>query len=205
MIPSVPLCPEPQAHAGSCPGASQIGTAAASAGAGPEPYSFSGPVYPHRALWRRALRPVDPGRGSRGPIRPRTGGHAAWRSASTPTSGRVIATSSLPTIVGGVPLRLRASSVAVSRPSFLVNPTSCAPLATDSTARLHDRRQRRHLQPVPGRRAAARCTSSRRSRLHRRQALASQRREPRGDRHTAARQANIRSVVAQLPCSSPRA
>jgi hypothetical protein len=50
-----------------------------------------------------------------------------------PHSGRVIANSSLPTIVKGVPLRLKSLSVAVNRPSFLLNPTSCGPLATDST------------------------------------------------------------------------
>jgi hypothetical protein len=45
----------------------------------------------------------------------------------------VIATSSLPTIVKGVPLRLKSLSVAVTRANFLFNPTSCAALSTDST------------------------------------------------------------------------
>ena len=36
-IPSVTLCLEPQANAGTCPSASEIGTVAVSAGAGPEP------------------------------------------------------------------------------------------------------------------------------------------------------------------------
>jgi len=47
-------------------------------------------------------------------------------------TGRVIATSAVPTIVRGVPLRLRTVSVAVNRPSFLFNPTNCGPLATNS-------------------------------------------------------------------------
>jgi len=47
-------------------------------------------------------------------------------------SGRVTVTSTLPSIVGGVPLRLQSLNVAVSRPSFLFNPTSCAPLAAES-------------------------------------------------------------------------
>jgi hypothetical protein len=49
-----------------------------------------------------------------------------------PYSGRVIATSSLPTIVEGVPLRLQRISVAVTRSDFLFNPTNCEALATNS-------------------------------------------------------------------------
>ena len=45
----------------------------------------------------------------------------------------MIATSALPTIVKGVPLRLKSLSVAINRPSFLLNPTNCGPLATEST------------------------------------------------------------------------
>jgi hypothetical protein len=44
----------------------------------------------------------------------------------------VIVTSTLPSIVGGVPLRLQSLSFAVNRPRFLFNPTNCAPLATES-------------------------------------------------------------------------
>jgi hypothetical protein len=48
-------------------------------------------------------------------------------------TGRVIATSSLPTIVKGIPMRLRNVSVVVNRPHFLMNPTYCGPLTTDSS------------------------------------------------------------------------
>ena len=44
-IPSVTLCGEPQAAAGTCPTASQIGVAKVTAGAGPEPFPLSGNVY----------------------------------------------------------------------------------------------------------------------------------------------------------------
>ena len=44
-IPSVTLCGEPQAAAGTCAAASQIGVASVTAGAGTEPYPLSGPVY----------------------------------------------------------------------------------------------------------------------------------------------------------------
>ena len=44
-IPTVPLCGDAQANAGTCPAASQIGTVAVAAGAGGEPYAFAGQVY----------------------------------------------------------------------------------------------------------------------------------------------------------------
>src|SRR6202011_379587 len=47
-------------------------------------------------------------------------------------TGRVITTTSLPTIVKGVPLRLKNVSVLVNRPNFLLNPTNCGVLSTDS-------------------------------------------------------------------------
>jgi hypothetical protein len=50
-----------------------------------------------------------------------------------PYTARVVVSSSLPTIVGGVPLRLRSIDVAVNRSKFLLNPTNCGLLSTDST------------------------------------------------------------------------
>ena len=50
-----------------------------------------------------------------------------------PYTGRVVVSSSLPTIVAGVPLRLKTLSVTVDRHDFLYNPTSCGVLATEST------------------------------------------------------------------------
>jgi hypothetical protein len=132
VIPSVTLCGEPQAQAGSCPAASQIGTATVNVGAGSEPYAFSGPVFltgPYNGAPYGLSVPVPAVAG------PFNLGTVVTRAAISvdPHSGRVIATSSLPTIVKGVPLRLRSLSVAVNRTNFLVNPTNCGPLATDST------------------------------------------------------------------------
>ena len=47
-------------------------------------------------------------------------------------SGRVVVTAAVPTIEGGVPLRLKTLSVTVNRPNFLFNPTNCGMLATES-------------------------------------------------------------------------
>ena len=42
-------------------------------------------------------------------------------------------TATLPSVVGGVPLRLRSLDLAVNRHDFAFNPTDCAPLASEST------------------------------------------------------------------------
>jgi hypothetical protein len=131
-IPSVTLCGEPQAQSGACPASSQIGTATVAAGAGPEPYGFSGPVFltgPYNGAPYGLSIPVAAVAG------PFDFGTVVTRAAIgvDQYTGRVIATSALPTIVRGVPLRLKNVSVLVNRPSFLFNPTNCGALATNST------------------------------------------------------------------------
>jgi hypothetical protein len=130
-IPSVTLCGEPQAASGSCPAASQIGTATVYAGAG-DPYQFSGPVYltgPYAGAPYGLSIPVEAAAG------PFDLGRLTTRATINvdPHSARVIATSTLPTIFKGVPLRLRNISVAVNRENFLFNPTNCGALSTNTT------------------------------------------------------------------------
>jgi hypothetical protein len=131
-IPSVSLCGEPQAATGACPANSKIGTATVQVGAGAEPYSFSGPVY--------LTGPYDGGPyGLSVPVAAVAGpydlGTVVTRAAIDvdPDTARLTATAALPTIVGGVPLRLRALSIAVNREKFLFNPTNCGPLSTETT------------------------------------------------------------------------
>ena len=130
-IPSVPLCGEPAASAGSCPAASQIGTVMVTAGAGSEPFSFAGRAYltgPYGTApyGLSIVVPAVAGPYNLGEVVTRAGISVGLYS------GRVTVTSTLPTIVGGVPLRLKSLSVAVNRKNFLFNPTSCGPLATES-------------------------------------------------------------------------
>jgi hypothetical protein len=130
-IPSVTLCGEPQASTGSCPAASQIGSATVYAGAG-DPYPFSGPVYltgPYAGAPYGLSIPVEAAAG------PFDLGRLTTRATINvdPHNARVIATSTLPTIFKGVPLRLRNISVAVNRENFLFNPTNCGALSTDTT------------------------------------------------------------------------
>ena len=132
LIPSVTLCGEPQAATGSCPKSSEIGTASATAGVGSEPVGFSGPVYLTGPTEGQPYGMSIPIEAAAGPF---DLGRVTTRVAIgvDPYSGRVIATSNLPQIVGGVPLHLRGLSVDVTRSSFLFNPTYCGGLATEST------------------------------------------------------------------------
>jgi hypothetical protein len=131
-IPSVALCGEPQAATGSCAESAKIGTASVTAGSGPEPYGFSGPVYltgPYNGAPYGLSIPVPIAAG------PFNFGTITTRAtvAVNPYTARVTATTTnLPTIVDGVPVRLRSLKVEVNRPSFIFNPTSCSPLATES-------------------------------------------------------------------------
>ncbi len=132
LIPAVTQCGEPQAANGECPGASQIGVVRVAAGAGPTPYTFSGNVYltgPYNGA-PFGLSIVVPA--VAGPFNL---GNVVTRGTITvnPYTAQVTATSTLPTIVRGVPLRLRKLTVEMNRQGFLINPTNCSTLATEST------------------------------------------------------------------------
>jgi hypothetical protein len=127
-IPTVPLCTEAQAAAtqssgAGCPLASQIGTVTATAGSG-EPYPFNGAVYltgPYEgAPYGLAFKvPVVAGPFNLGEEISRA------KISVEPYSARVVVTSTLPTIRGGIPTRLRSLTVSVNRPNYIVNPTNC--------------------------------------------------------------------------------
>jgi len=130
-IPSVPLCGEAEANAGTCPATSQIGTVTVTAGAGGEPYSFTGDAYltgPYGGApyGLSVVVPAVAGPYDLGDVKTR-----AALSVGV-YSGRVTVSATLPSIVEGVPLRLQSLDVAVNRSNFLFNPTSCSPLATES-------------------------------------------------------------------------
>ena len=132
-IPSVPLCGDAQANAGTCPAASQIGTVGVAVGAGGEPYALGGQVYltgPYGGA-PYGLSVVVPAVAG-----PYDLGEVVTRSAITVGlyDGRVSVATTLPSVVGGVPLRLKHISVDVNRARFASNPTSCAPLSTESLA-----------------------------------------------------------------------
>ncbi|MGA9313418.1 MAG: hypothetical protein WBV77_02185, partial [Solirubrobacteraceae bacterium] len=131
LLPTVMQCPEPQAGKGECPGASEIGKVNVAAGSG-HPYGFRGNVYltgPYGGA-PFGLSIVVPA--IAGPFNL---GNVVTRGTINiePYTARVVATSSLPTIVGGIPLRLRGVSVEINKQGFLQNPTNCGVLATETT------------------------------------------------------------------------
>jgi hypothetical protein len=131
-LPDVTLCGEPQAAAGACGAASKIGTATVTAGSGSSPYSFSGPVYmtgPYNGAPFGLSIAVPAVAG------PFNLGVVVTRSTINinPTTARVTAETTLPTIVKGVPLRLRSLSVDVNRQGFLLNPTNCSTEFTETS------------------------------------------------------------------------
>jgi hypothetical protein len=131
-IPDVTLCGEPQAQEGTCGAASKIGTATVTAGSGSSPYSFSGPVYmtgPYDGapFGLSIAVPAVAGPFNLGLVKTRS------TININPTTARVTAETTLPTIVGGIPMRLRSLSVDVNRQGFLLNPTNCSTEYTETS------------------------------------------------------------------------
>jgi hypothetical protein len=139
MLSSVPLCGEPAASEGSCPASSQIGHTTVSAGVGSDPV-----VIPQAGGPQAPVFLTGPYKGApfglsivvpavAGPFNL---GNVVVRAAIgvDPHTAQVTITSdSLPTILQGIPLRVRKVTVLVDRPGFIFNPTSCNPLAVNGT------------------------------------------------------------------------
>jgi hypothetical protein len=137
LIPTVPLCGEPQASKGECSPASQIGVVRAEAGSGSTPYPFNGQVYLTGPYGGAPYGLTIETSGKAGPFDLGSGPCNCVLSRGTlnvdPYTARVTATTNLPTIVKGVPLRLRKVTVNMNRQGFLINPTNCGVLATETT------------------------------------------------------------------------
>jgi hypothetical protein len=131
LIPTVPQCGEAEANAGTCPGASKIGVVGVEAGAGATPYGFAGNVYltgPYNGAPFGLSIVVSATAG------PFNLGNVVTRGTLTvdPYTARVTATSAVPTIYKGIPLRLKHISVNINKQGFLLNPTNCSVLQTES-------------------------------------------------------------------------
>ncbi len=131
-IPSVTLCGEPQAANGQCTSASEIGKVSVSLGSG-TPLTLAGSAYLTDGYGSApyGLSVVVPAE----KIGPFDYGKIVTRAAINvePFTARIVISSQLPTIVGGVPLRLRTLSVNASRSNFVINPTNCGALTTNTT------------------------------------------------------------------------
>jgi hypothetical protein len=132
-VGSVPQCPEAQAAAGSCDAASRVGTTTVGAGPG------TNPVYlPAAGRAPTAVYLAGPYKGAPFSLSivvpaqagPFDLGTVVVRAALfvDPLDGHVtVKADPLPTILKGIPLKLRDVRVAIDRDGFTVSPTSCAP------------------------------------------------------------------------------
>jgi hypothetical protein len=133
-VASVPLCPEAQANAGTCPESTQVGTVEAGAGPGPNPLFVPGKIYltgPYNGgpYGLSVVVPADPG--------PFNFGLVVVRQSLRidPYDAHVTAVSDpFPTILdpvgangqtNGIPIKLRRVDFNIDRPGFTFNPTNC--------------------------------------------------------------------------------
>lgn len=130
-IPDVTLCGEPQAAQGTCSNASRIGTVSVAAGSGSSPYVFNGTVY--------MTGPYDGAPFGLSIVVPAVAGpfnlgNVVSRATINvnPTDAQVTSVATLPTIVKGIPVRLRSLTVNVNRQGFLDNPTNCTAWSVES-------------------------------------------------------------------------
>ena len=121
----MPLCPEANAAAGTCADASRIGTVTVAAGAGSEPFALAGPAYltgPYKGA------PYGMTMVIRAIAGPYDLGTVVVRSAIRvdPVDAHLsIDSDDFPTILKGIPLRLRSVNVTIDRAGFLLNGTAC--------------------------------------------------------------------------------
>ncbi len=147
---NIPYCPDavlasispaegtaqPQIEHPSCPAASQIGTASAGAGAGPNPlFVNTGRVYlagPYKGapLSIAVVAPAVAG--------PLDLGNVVVRAAvqlNPETLQGTVVSDPIPTILHGILLDIRDIRVAINRPGFTLNPTNCEPLSVSGAVR----------------------------------------------------------------------
>jgi hypothetical protein len=140
MISKVPLCEEPQAAAGTCSAASQIGHTEVEAGPGPyplvvpEPGQAPAPIYltggyKGAPYGLSIVVPVIAGPFNLGTIVVR-----ASIAVDPYTAQLTVTTDPLPTILDGIPTDLRSIDAVIDRPGFMFNPTNCSPEEFAGTA-----------------------------------------------------------------------
>ena len=129
LISSQPGTGAAQAANPSCPVGSQVGTVQTGSGAGPDPFFLGGKAYltgPYKGA-PYGLAGVVPALAG-----PFDLGTVVVRQALyvDPTTAQVTAVSDpFPTILDGIPLRIRRVDVTLDRPNFTLNPTSCDPMS----------------------------------------------------------------------------
>jgi hypothetical protein len=140
MVSRVALCEEPQASAGTCSPASQIGEAYSQAGPGPYPLQVPEPGRPRAPIYLTGpyagapygISVVVPA--IVGPFDLGTVVLRGTVSLDPTTAAVTITTNPLPAIFDGVPPDLRTVAGVVNRPGFMFNPTNCSPMSLAGAA-----------------------------------------------------------------------
>jgi hypothetical protein len=133
-IKGVPLCGDADAAAGTCDAGSQIGEVTTGAGPGSQPFYLPGKVflttgYKGAPYGLSILVPAIAG--------PFDLGNVVVRAAVNvdPTTAALsVDADPLPTIIDGIPLRLRDIALNINRPGFMRNPTNCEPAQISANA-----------------------------------------------------------------------
>jgi hypothetical protein len=128
-VAGVPLCGEADANAGTCPAASQVGTVKTGVGPGPNPLFVAGRAY--------LTGPYNGGPYGLSVVVPAVAGPYDFGTVVVRQSLRIDphtaqvtdVSDPFPTIIAGIPLRLRRVDVTLDRPGFTFNPTNCSKLA----------------------------------------------------------------------------
>jgi hypothetical protein len=116
----------------SCPGSSQIGTTNVAAGPGSNPFHAVGRMFlsgPFKGapLSVATITPALAGPYDYGVVVVRVALHVDPRTAQVSA-----ASDTVPSIIGGIPIRMRSIRVNIDKPNFTINPTNCSPFSVDS-------------------------------------------------------------------------
>ncbi len=137
IVAGVPLCPEAQANAGTCPPASLIGETTVSVGLGGDPFTVTGGKVYLTEKYLGApfgLSIVNPAKA--GPFVLQEGRPVIVRAAvqiDPYTAALTVTTGTIPHIIDGIPLQIRHVNVLVNRPGFTFNPTNCNQMSIGGT------------------------------------------------------------------------
>jgi hypothetical protein len=127
-ISQATLCSDAQANAGACPESSRVGSSTVAAGPGATPFWLSGGrVYITRSYKGAPYGLAIAIRALAGPF---DLGEVIVRAAihvDPATTELTVMSDPIPSILEGIPLRMRTVNIAIDKPGFMFNPTSCTP------------------------------------------------------------------------------
>ncbi len=124
-LTGIPLCSNADAAAGTCPESTQVGSVSTGVGPGPDPLFVNGKAY--------LTGPYNGGPYGLAVVVPAVAGPFNFGTVVVRQSLRIDPLTSqvtdvsdpFPTIIDGIPLRLRRVDLRMERPGFTFNPTNC--------------------------------------------------------------------------------